>query len=179
MTVKKETILNTALKMFAKNGYINTSTSAIAKEAGVSEGLIFRHFGSKEGLLDSIVNKGIEEMEKQITPLLEESDPAKALSLALDFVLHSVRDMVESWQLQMSLKYQSPEIARKYHESDIMKRLNDVLENAFRKMKYPNPKSETKLFTLILGMLFSVLHDEDEIEQEAFISFLKSKYNIR
>ena len=51
MTEKQENILNTALELFAKDGYDATSTSKIAKCAGVSEGLIFRHYGSKDGLL--------------------------------------------------------------------------------------------------------------------------------
>ena len=41
MTDKKEKILNAALELFANDGYNVTSTSKIAKTAGVSEGLIF------------------------------------------------------------------------------------------------------------------------------------------
>ena len=46
----KENILHTALRLFAEQGYDRTPTSQIAREAGVSEGLIFRHYGSKAGL---------------------------------------------------------------------------------------------------------------------------------
>ncbi len=51
MTEKQNTILTSSLKLFAKNGYEATTTRSIAQEAGVSEGLIFRHFQNKEGLL--------------------------------------------------------------------------------------------------------------------------------
>ena len=44
---KKEQILNAALELFANDGFTATSTSKVAKRAGVSEGLIFRHFGNK------------------------------------------------------------------------------------------------------------------------------------
>lgn len=51
MTTKCKRILETSIDLFAKNGYANTSTSEISKIAGVAEGTIFKHFGTKENLL--------------------------------------------------------------------------------------------------------------------------------
>jgi AcrR family transcriptional regulator len=48
---RKETILEAATALFARNGFSATPTSAIAKEAGVAEGLIFHYFKSKVGIL--------------------------------------------------------------------------------------------------------------------------------
>ena len=48
MTDKQEKILQAALELFAKEGFKGTSTNKIAKKAGVSEGLIFRHFENKD-----------------------------------------------------------------------------------------------------------------------------------
>jgi AcrR family transcriptional regulator len=42
-----------AASYFAQNGYAGTSTRAIATEAGVSETLLFRHFGTKSGLFEA------------------------------------------------------------------------------------------------------------------------------
>mgnify|MGYP004719199485 CR=1 FL=1 len=55
MTAKCKRILETSIDLFAKNGYSNTSTSEIAKIAGVAEGTIFKHFGTKENLLLSSI----------------------------------------------------------------------------------------------------------------------------
>lgn len=55
MTAKRKKILETSIDLFAKNGYSNTSTSEIAKIAGVAEGTIFKHFGTKENLLLSCI----------------------------------------------------------------------------------------------------------------------------
>ncbi|MCI6737889.1 MAG: TetR/AcrR family transcriptional regulator [Intestinibacter sp.] len=55
MTAKRKKILETSIDLFAKNGYSNTSTSEIAKIAGVAEGTIFKHFGTKENLLLSSI----------------------------------------------------------------------------------------------------------------------------
>ncbi|HRW21852.1 MAG TPA: helix-turn-helix domain-containing protein, partial [Bacteroidales bacterium] len=48
---KHKLILDTAMKLFASSGYHNTSISKIAKEAGISKGLIYNYFDSKEDLL--------------------------------------------------------------------------------------------------------------------------------
>ena len=54
-TDKQQKIVETAIKLFAEKGYANTSTSEISKAAGVAEGTIFRHFGTKERLLLALI----------------------------------------------------------------------------------------------------------------------------
>jgi AcrR family transcriptional regulator len=50
--------LMTAGKMlFSRNGYEQTATSAIAREAGTSESQLVRYFGGKSGLLEAIFNE--------------------------------------------------------------------------------------------------------------------------
>lgn len=51
---KRELIINATLKLTAEQGFLGTSTAAIAKEAQVGMGTIYRHFENKEQLLSSI-----------------------------------------------------------------------------------------------------------------------------
>src|SRR6516225_4062189 len=51
-------ILRAAKQLFAQNGYENTSTVAIARDAGTSESQLMKHFGSKQGLLTAIIDRG-------------------------------------------------------------------------------------------------------------------------
>ena len=51
-------ILRAAKLLFAQNGYENTSTVAIARDAGTSESQLMKHFGSKQGLLVAILDLG-------------------------------------------------------------------------------------------------------------------------
>lgn len=53
---RKEDILKAATVLFAQKGFAATPTSAIAKEAGVAEGLIFHYFKNKKGILLSILD---------------------------------------------------------------------------------------------------------------------------
>ena len=54
-TDKQKKIIEVAIATFAEKGYSNTPTSEIAKKAGVAEGTIFKHYGTKENLLLSIM----------------------------------------------------------------------------------------------------------------------------
>lgn len=52
---KKEKIIHTALMLFAKHGYTETSINKIATTAGVSKGLTYTHFKDKEDLLKAVI----------------------------------------------------------------------------------------------------------------------------
>lgn len=55
LTGGQQRILGAALALFAERGYASTSTGAIAKVAGVAEGLIFKHFRSKKELFLQLI----------------------------------------------------------------------------------------------------------------------------
>lgn len=46
--VRREQILNAGLDLFIRNGYHGTTTKEIADIFGISQGLLFHYFGSKE-----------------------------------------------------------------------------------------------------------------------------------
>ncbi len=50
-------LLNAGKTLFARNGYEQTSTAAIARESGSSESQLIRYFGGKAGLLEAIFNE--------------------------------------------------------------------------------------------------------------------------
>ena len=53
---KQDRFINAALKTFAENGYKKASTDEIVGEAGISKGLLFHYFGSKQGLYEFVYN---------------------------------------------------------------------------------------------------------------------------
>jgi TetR/AcrR family transcriptional regulator len=55
LTEKQKHILEAAEKLFADFGYSDTSTASIAKEAGVTEKTLFKHFRTKRDLLRRVL----------------------------------------------------------------------------------------------------------------------------
>lgn len=60
--VKKSQIIQAALDLFVERGYYGTKTNQISKRAGISEGLLFHYFPTKEILLEELINIGLEGM---------------------------------------------------------------------------------------------------------------------
>ncbi|WP_044639944.1 TetR/AcrR family transcriptional regulator [Risungbinella massiliensis] len=58
---RKEQIMEAALKIFAKRGIIGTKMSMIATEAGISPGLLYRYFKSKDELFITLVQQATQE----------------------------------------------------------------------------------------------------------------------
>ena len=55
----RDRLVRAALELFTSQGYHGTTTPEIARKAGVAEGTIYRHFDSKEHLLNEIYRAGL------------------------------------------------------------------------------------------------------------------------
>ncbi|MEE8184771.1 MAG: TetR/AcrR family transcriptional regulator [Thermodesulfobacteriota bacterium] len=53
---RRAQIVSVATSLFARNGFKGTTTREIARKAGISEAVIFRHFSKKEALYTAIIN---------------------------------------------------------------------------------------------------------------------------
>lgn len=78
----KKNIADAALRLFAEHGVAGTSTRSIAKQAGVSEGLIFHHFPDKMALLAAVAATRTT-FGTEVVKLLEGAD-ARPLTEVLD-----------------------------------------------------------------------------------------------
>ncbi len=78
----REAILSASLELFAKRGYSATTTEQIARKAGISKGLIFNHFSTKQDILLAIFD---EQFERIMPRFLAEGDdrPARERLLAV------------------------------------------------------------------------------------------------
>jgi len=83
MTEKQQQILSSAQKLFAFEGVAAVSTARIAKEAGVSEALIFRHFGNKQQLVEAVVKAGLTAKSSIINGALHSPDPVTLIRAVL------------------------------------------------------------------------------------------------
>ena len=54
--LRREQILRTAIELFSKKGFAGTTTKEMARAAGVSEAMVFRHFAKKTDIYDAILS---------------------------------------------------------------------------------------------------------------------------
>lgn len=83
----RDRILMAAKQLFAERGYENTSTVSIARQAGTSESQLMKHFGSKEGLLESIFDAGWSGLAESLSALRQARSPIDKLRTLLETTL--------------------------------------------------------------------------------------------
>lgn len=177
MTEKKELILDTALKLFAKDGFDTTPTSKIAREAGVSEGLIFRHFGSKEALMDAVVELCEDRIEPHIVAIGQLASPQTRIQRIIDLTYVLYQEEREFWQLQFTIKWQQNYKAEHKKNSPNYKQLMQVGVEAFRELGYAEPEKEIALLALLMeGFGTMMIKEPNPAVIESTLEFIKSKY---
>ena len=67
-------ILASALSLFARNGYENTTFNDIAARVHMTKGAVYWHFESKEALLMALVDEMFEKFERQIADVMPKSE---------------------------------------------------------------------------------------------------------
>lgn len=153
MTQRKETILYTALRLFAENGIHSTSTKIISKEAKVSEGLIFKHFTNKESLLMEVIMSCVNKINVLLNRIELTEDPKSALKQILNLPFELDPNNSIEWKLVLQIRK-----INKYHSS-IENRLKGLLIKVFNQLHYKYPELETELVLIqffgILDRLFS------------------------
>ena len=62
----RERLVRASLDLFTSQGYHETTTPQIAARAGVAEGTIYRHFASKDLLLNELYRAGVRRLQRVI-----------------------------------------------------------------------------------------------------------------
>lgn len=98
----RQRLIRSALRLFVSNGISGTTTREIAESAGVNEVTLFRHFGSKHGLLLGVLEESTA-FESLGNALLQQKsmseDPEQALKEYASYCLHAleqVPDLIRS-----------------------------------------------------------------------------------
>ncbi|MCC3862170.1 TetR/AcrR family transcriptional regulator [Pseudemcibacter aquimaris] len=104
--IGKEKILDTALKLFAVNGYHKTSINQIAIDAGVSKGLTYNYFRSKEELLLAIINRATDQMMIVADDMTADESFEETLKTSLDQFIAFLTENKEYLTFQLSLLFQ-------------------------------------------------------------------------
>jgi AcrR family transcriptional regulator len=173
MTDKKERILNAALELFANQGYAATSTSKIAKAAGVSEGLIFRHFKNKEGLLAALMDDIELQVGRLFGPIFLQDNPKTVIRKTIQLPFTIDESEYDYWRLQFKLKWESA-----YNKPEKMQPLLDKLAWAFRSLGYPEPELEAQLLNQILDGISSDLLKGNLKNAKVYQQFLLKRYEV-
>jgi AcrR family transcriptional regulator len=195
---KMTLIMDVALEHFANDGYYRTTISHIARHAGMSKGLMYNYFESKEALLKAIIHKSVNEVYKYL-----DIDRDGYLSgEEFEFFVRRINVLLKEkryfWRLLMQLLMQNDvrqQFLKAFPESDSMihpghepgdnnypmqmvKMITDYfLRKKERAGKQYDSDSEVNMFFItMMGFAVKSIYsdaDEDEREINRIIEFFK------
>lgn len=104
---RREQIIDAAMRVFAQKGFARATNRDIALEAGITSGLIYYYFKSKEDLLRAALEKRSPvQVMTQITPEMLEQPP----EILLPLISMRVLSIVEHEQFVSVLRVLLPEL---------------------------------------------------------------------
>ncbi len=127
----KERILEIALELFAQSGYLGTSMSDIAKRLGITKAALYKHYASKQAILDRIVERmGEMDYERAEEYDMPETEPycfaeaymhtplAKIRAYSIAQFDHWTKEKFSAdFRKMLTLEqYRDPKMAQLYHE---------------------------------------------------------------
>lgn len=149
---RRHHIMETALKLFAVEGYSHCSISMLAREAGISKGLIYNYFESKQALLSAILEHGMQEIMDMFDPDHDGVLETLEFEAFVRKVFAAIRAHKEYWIMFISVFLQPRVKEWVTHEafSDHMERILGMLVKYFEKRGYENPMLEMITFSSLI-----------------------------
>ncbi len=150
----RKKIIEAAYRCFSRKGFLGSTTREIAKEAGVSEITLFRHFKSKRELFEEVLKN------YSVLPNLEKvksKDKEEALKELIEEVLKSLKERKKFLKILLS-EVSSCQNSQKVEE--VYRNFARILEEEIKEI-LGEGKLKAKLF---FGALFGIF-----ISQELFL----------
>jgi AcrR family transcriptional regulator len=179
---RRQAIVDTALRVFSEGSYRGTTTAEIAREAGVSEPILYRHFASKRDLYFA----AIEEAWKRLRTTWEEamaSQPPSAWIpiMAKTYVcLREAKPVVSDLWMQAVVEAGDDEEVRKFLKRH-MREVHRFMANVIRRVQEAgvvnedrDPEAEAWI-TLAGGLLGTIGRRVGLLKEDDFESIRASR----
>ena len=170
---RREQIMDAALRVFAQKGFTRATNREIAREAGVTSGLIYHYFDSKDALLKAIIEQRSPlQMVRDLSPQMLAMPPEALLRLIVGQMLAIVEDerFVQLLRVYLPEAIYSPEVSSLGATS--IQEATRLLEEYFTaKMESGELRQENTGLSaqLVMGSVMSlvlrrqILHDPDAL----------------
>lgn len=165
---KRNLIMESALKLFSSHGFFDTSVNMISKDAGISKGLMYNYFKSKEDLLRSVVFQGADKFLVLFDPDHDGVLTKTELRYFIEETFRTIQEDIQFWKIYFSVLSQ-PQVLKivgdKFRE--IISPVLKILDNYFKRNKFNNPEIETRFFGAIMdGICINYVLNPDNFPLE-------------
>ncbi len=181
---RKAAVVETACRIFAKGSYRGCTTAQIARELGVTEPVLYRHFASKRELylacLDEVWGQVRELWEKALADEPDPSNWIRAIGKAYLEARASARIvLVDLWIQALTEAADDPEIRRALR--DQVREVHDFVAEVMRRGQeqggiLPSRDAEAEAWIFIsLGLLSTIDHRLGSLVGDEFDDIVASR----
>jgi AcrR family transcriptional regulator len=132
---RREALIETAIKVFSDGSYRGTTTSEIARAAGISEPILYRHFASKRELYLAALDHVWGDMRASWERALESTENVREALETMGRGHVTVRDckfqMAELWVQALGEAAEDPELRK--HLRRHMREVHDFMADVIRR----------------------------------------------
>ena len=168
----KEKIIYAAFELFSTVGYWSTSISKIAKEAGISKGLMYNYFSSKENLLKAVIGKMVT-IIADIFTLDDQASPEEKMHQFFNKLFSHIENngSLMRMMLKIGLQVGHFEFVNKTMTTQYGAMINKI-EVVLKDLNFDNPKNEALLLgatidgIIVQSLLFGDDYPLAEIKNE-------------
>ena len=164
---RRKQIMDAAMDLFAAEGYSNCSISMLAQKAGISKGLMYNYFKSKEELLTAIIENGLDEIMHLLDPNSDGILQPEELEHFIRKVFSNMRHNREFWTLYVSVILQPgvKELMREKPVYNYMERFYPLLTGYFEKKGCEDPYLEMlTLSAMIEGFGILMIYSDPHLK---------------
>lgn len=174
-------IMDAAFTLIAKQGYESTTISQIAQKAGVSKGLLYNYYTSKEDMLQKMIMHALSEADKAIEKVMT-SNAAPSLEILFRFYFSELKRNTDQWRLMTELTFKIDKF--KFVHDLVTEKINayiQMLELLLTQSGIANPKGEAKLLAALfdgIGIQYLVIKEDyplKELEEYLIHKYCKQK----
>jgi len=153
---RKELIQTTALKLFARQGISHTTIDQIARAAGISKGLLYHYFASKEALLEEIISATIHRMYEFFDPDNNGTLTAVEMAFFIDRQFRMLNQNMDYWKFLFMILVQpsAGKWVRKAQAEIISSPMWEMTIDYFRSQHAEDPELETWVFSSLLDGIY-------------------------
>lgn len=167
---RRDQILESALEIFASEGYHSASISKIAQHAGISKGLMYNYFSSKEMLLQEVLMKGVQNMKDVFKFMKDDMDTPEELMILIKGTIEMMQEDPHYYKLYFTLFFQPAaySIVRSKYTEILGSLLNDIAYY-FEKKGDEHPLEKAMVLAALLdGIGLHYLMAPDMYDLEVF-----------
>jgi len=158
---RKAQIMHSALELFATKGFQGTSISDIAVRTGISKGLLYNYFISKEELIKDIIFQGINTLLTSFDPNHDGILTRAEMKFLATEILHTIEKDTQFWKLYFAMITQ-PTIY-KIVEDKILQMsapIIKILGEYFKSVGSTTPTIDARMFSAMLdGIALNFVYD--------------------